>query len=1017
MISKLGSGGDGQVWSVEQTDDKTIRRAIKLCEPSANFYQEYELLRTVNIRGVIQVYEYDTFESWVYYIMDLAEGVPFIEHIQRTPSPEQYEECLHLLVSITNILAKLHRIGLMHLDIKSDNLLVSKEGTVTLIDFGKIGFVGDHSTHRKGSHQTMSPEQRSHWHLSPKSDVYSLAVTIYQAFVHDTPYSNIGQPWPALLKYCSNMEQSFAGFIQQCLHIVPSERPSMDTFHSMVCETQTGSHRSQYFPISPEYIGNLPSLLGKNCILVGHIGTGRRRILYEHIRLSYLDGVPVFIAKSIPLRPFQLWRSVMSDILRQFSTKERLQIVQGMEEEMQLLLPEVFPSISPSNIRIGTRAIAEAIRVVLSRCTPITIIIHHLDIADLGSLKIAKYLWSNPVEQLTFWGTSLQSYEWSPTVFPPKWSKANDRQLMNALLFGEPPRHSIAGSNPLQTSIKAWHLTARKRNEPTMIEGTTTQSMWCLGLLKEPFSMRIANLVHPNVKELIEQGILEHTQNTELLQFRFLPFRWMVQQSLMVKNQYQTTHEQLAEAWEIIRVDEASHHILHHLSQANLLTPIHLTQALWKAIQALRQADIQQWWWLARFHGVSKSHTARLIGTLLLQLWQKHSVAPKDVHTLEERTLNPSETRVVEYIRFKLELNQANHARGLELAENILQIPDHELPKYQLMVYVDLGRLYLDNDSAESCIRICKYALDLPLTQTFPDLVAQLQFLLAMGYLTLGHLRDALQTCSRSLTTLCVTALARLGLHNLQGRLQYQLGMRTEARKSWHVYKIDINSFQTNPSTLDALRLEVEAGKAQYHQEQLRDLLFLRLPIVEKGKAQALCWEIATQMASSSWVKAGYRLHNAPLSDSGKVALAKWHWLIGSLQEGFDLLESTEQSYDGFHVRVEQVRFGLLLGHFDWCLEASHILLNQPQFEQFADLQLLLTLCVECIEFNKPAPLLENALEHEWIEIYLGGLHLLAMRKRLRGEDNCDTLELLERRAKALNHKLYLALSNPDLYA
>ena len=55
-------------------------------------------------------------------------------------------------------------------------------------------------------------------------------------------------------------------------------------------------------------------------------------------------------------------------------------------------------------------------------------------------------------------------------------------------------------------------------------------------------------------------------------------------------------------------------------------------------------------------------------------------------------------------------------------------------------------------------------------------------------------------------------------------------------------------------------------------------------------------------------------------------------------------------------------------------------------------------------------------LTTEWVEIYLGGLHLLAMRKRLRSEDNCDTLEMLEHRAKVLDHKLYLALSDPNLY-
>ena len=170
-------------------------------------------------------------------------------------------------------------------------------------------------------------------------------------------------------------------------------------------------------------------------------------------------------------------------------------------------------------------------------------------------------------------------------------------------------------------------------------------------------------------------------------------------------------------------------------------------------------------------------------------------------------------------------------------------------------------------------------------------------------------------------------------------------------------------------------------------------------------------------MASSRWIKNGYALGSKPLNDRAKIALAKWYWLIGDLQQGFDLLESTREDYDGFHVRVEQIRFALLLGHFDWAKEAAYELNGYTGLSQFADVHLLLTLCIECVAFNDPAPLLETSLQHEWVEIYLGGLHLLAMRKRLRGENNCDTLEMLERRAKAVNHKLYLALSNPNLYA
>ena len=102
-------------------------------------------------------------------------------------------------------------------------------------------------------------------------------------------------------------------------------------------------------------------------------------------------------------------------------------------------------------------------------------------------------------------------------------------------------------------------------------------------------------------------------------------------------------------------------------------------------------------------------------------------------------------------------------------------------------------------------------------------------------------------------------------------------------------------------------------------------------------------------------MKHGYTLGHEPLNDRAKIALAKWYWLIGDLQKGFDLLESSEENYDGFHVRVEQIRFALLLGHFDWAKEAAHELNAYTDLNQFADVHLLLTLCIECVEFNTPA--------------------------------------------------------------
>ena len=153
----------------------------------------------------------------------------------------------------------------MHLDIKSDNLLVSNEGTITLIDFGKIGFVGDNSIHRKGSHQTMSPEQRSHWHLTPKSDVYSLAVTVYQAFLHTTvPFASIGQPYYILLKHSPEMEQRVLqdSSNNASTSFLPNVR-LCSSFIKPCADCKPVSIAVNIFPLTETYIGNHPNFMGK----------------------------------------------------------------------------------------------------------------------------------------------------------------------------------------------------------------------------------------------------------------------------------------------------------------------------------------------------------------------------------------------------------------------------------------------------------------------------------------------------------------------------------------------------------------------------------------------------------------------------------------------------------------------------------------------------------------------------------------------------------------------------------
>jgi len=1025
LLSKLGAGVDGQVWSVERN---SIRRAMKVCVPSANFYQEYEFLRSVNIHGVIPVYEYNTFEDLVYYIMDLAEGLPFVEYLKQVPSADQYDEAIHLLVGITGIIAQLHTRGLMHLDIKSDNLLVSTEGNITLIDFGKIGFVGDYSVHRKGSHQTMSPEQRSHWYITPKSDVYSLAVTVCQAFMTNVPFANIGQHWKSLIHFNSNIEQCFAGFIQQCLHIVPTERPSMQTFHNAVCAIQTNEYRTEHFPQSETYIGQCPSLQQQNCIVVGPIGSGRRRILYENIRLAYLDGIPAFVTTAEPLHPFSMWKNILASVLNQFSLKQRQNLIQHVENEIASLLPHLFPNQHQAFYEPDLLTLGRAINTVLSRCAPLVVIVQDVDSADIGSVELAKYLWNHPIENVILWGTSMQSVPWAFCIKPPKWTAGLDQQLMRSLLpTNISVRKSTVVKYPLQTSIKAWHLIAKDREEPSMQEGVSTTEMWPLAIVKEPFSLKMSNLVHSNVNHLIEIGVLEYIQHsTTHIRFTFLPFRWMVQQSLILKRHYKKNHLKLVDSWEMTGDVDRRHHQLYHLFYADELAPTHIARALWLAIRDLNTLKVQRWWWLCRLYGIKDSNTAYRLATVMLAATTQED-AKDPLTELAKNNLRSDERYVLKYLQFKQLLRQKLYDQAIELAESLLGYTNPPISKIQLSIYVDLATMYLHNDDTENTLRLCKHALSLPMIEHHPRVAIQIYHLLSLGFIARSQLIEGLQMCTQGLHLPETLLEQRIRLRFNQGWIQYQRGKRVESRHIWNTVRQECTQIDNHPiqlrSLIESIRLEIESGRAQYQQHRVNACLSAHPHINRQtttndstGNVQALCWNLATQMASSRWAKKGFEVSSTPLNDRAKLALARWYWLIGDLSKGWELLESQHHNYDGFHIQVEKVRFGLLLGHFTWALQQAQYLQQHPLLTQFVDLHLLLILCIECLKFDQPATLLTEELNHEWVEVYLGGLHLLALRKRLRSENNYDTLKILKKRAQALNHKLYLALSEPTLY-
>ncbi|MCW8133442.1 MAG: protein kinase [Planctomycetota bacterium] len=200
--SKLGQGGMGAVYhAVHETLERPVALKILPPEMSADpeyvtrFLREARVVATLRHDNVVQVYDAGAVEGKYYIAMELVEGASLGAYLEEKGALDE-PEGLELLQQAAKGLATAHAKGLVHRDIKPDNMLLDKEHkTLRLVDFGLV--MESTSTTQLtatgaclGTPQFMSPEQADGDKADGRTDIYSLGVTFYRAFTGQTPFNS-----------------------------------------------------------------------------------------------------------------------------------------------------------------------------------------------------------------------------------------------------------------------------------------------------------------------------------------------------------------------------------------------------------------------------------------------------------------------------------------------------------------------------------------------------------------------------------------------------------------------------------------------------------------------------------------------------------------------------------------------------------------------------------------------------------------------------------------------------------
>ncbi len=222
---KLGEGGMGSVYHAKQLSlDRDV--ALKILPPELTsqqnfmkrFQQEARSLARINHSNIIGIYEFgeDKETKLHYMMMEFVDGEDLADLLRRRHHLTEIET-LDILKQSSLGLEQAALKGIIHRDIKPDNIMMTEGGVCKVSDFGLAKNVASDSTMtnasiRVGTPAFMSPEQCDGLRLDFRSDVYSLGVTAYVMLTGHLPY---------------NGESPFAIMLKHKTEAVPSVRDSM----------------------------------------------------------------------------------------------------------------------------------------------------------------------------------------------------------------------------------------------------------------------------------------------------------------------------------------------------------------------------------------------------------------------------------------------------------------------------------------------------------------------------------------------------------------------------------------------------------------------------------------------------------------------------------------------------------------------------------------------------------------------------------------------------------------------
>ncbi|WP_337491555.1 Stk1 family PASTA domain-containing Ser/Thr kinase [Vescimonas sp.] len=197
IIELIGSGGMANVYKAKcHRLNRMVAIKILKSDMAENeeirrrFRDESRAVAQLSHANIVSVYDVSSSGDTEYIVMELIDGITLKQYMERRGQMD-WRESLHFIIQIMRALEHAHSRGIIHRDIKPQNIMVLRDGSVKVADFGIACLQNNAQTLTQdalGSVHYISPEQARGEHIDARSDIYSAGVVLYEMLTGRLPF-------------------------------------------------------------------------------------------------------------------------------------------------------------------------------------------------------------------------------------------------------------------------------------------------------------------------------------------------------------------------------------------------------------------------------------------------------------------------------------------------------------------------------------------------------------------------------------------------------------------------------------------------------------------------------------------------------------------------------------------------------------------------------------------------------------------------------------------------------------